>query len=306
MNIVFMGTPDFAVPSLKALVESEKYSVSAVYTQPDKPVGRKRILTPPEVKVCASQYGIEVHQPETFKDSEVVERLRSFAPDVIVVIAYGKLLPKTVLDIPKYGCINIHGSLLPKLRGAAPIQRSVIDGEKETGVTSMLMDVGLDTGDMLVKRSVKILPDETAGELFDRLAPLGAEVLLETLEKIENGTLEREKQNDSLSTYASMLSKEEIMIDWNLSAQNVHNKVRGMNPWPVAAALFGGKKLKIFKTRITSQEGSPSEVLSVSPPVVACGENSVELVEVQLEGKKRMSAADFFRGQRINVGDRIG
>ena len=181
MNIVFMGTPDFAVPSLEALAQSEKYNVKAVYTQPDKPVGRKRILTPPDVKVCAEKYNLDVYQPTTFKDESVIEELKSFNPDVIVVIAYGKILPKTVLDIPKYGCVNIHGSLLPKLRGAAPIQRAVIDGEEETGVTSMLMDVGLDTGDMLIKESVKIFPDETAGELFDRLSTLGTEVLFKTL-----------------------------------------------------------------------------------------------------------------------------
>lgn len=305
MNIVFMGTPDFAVPSLNALAQSDKYNVKAVYTQPDKPVGRKRILTPPEVKVCAQSLGIDVYQPNTFKDDEVIEELKSFEPDVIVVIAYGKLLPKTVLDIPKYGCINIHGSLLPKLRGAAPIQRSVIDGDEETGVTSMLMDVGLDTGDMLIKKSVKILPDETAGELFDRLAPLGAEVLLDTLEKIENGTITREKQDDSLSTYAAMLSKEETGIDWNLSANTVHNKVRGMNPWPVAVTMFKGKKLKIFKTKVSEKSGAPSKVISVNPPTVACGDGSVELLEVQLEGKNKMNAVDFFRGQRIAVGDVI-
>ena len=305
MNIVFMGTPDFAVPSLEALAQSEKYNVKAVYTQPDKPVGRKRILTPPDVKICAEKYNIDVFQPTTFKDGAVVEELKAFAPDVIVVIAYGKILPKTVLDIPKYGCVNIHGSLLPKLRGAAPIQRAVIDGEEETGVTSMLMDVGLDTGDMLIKESVKILPDETAGELFDRLSKLGTKVLFETLEKIENGTVTREKQDDSLSTYAAMLSKEESVIDWNLSAKSVHNKVRGMNPWPVAVTFFKGKKLKIFKTKVCEKNGTPGKVISVSPPIVACGEGSVELLEVQLEGKKLMSAADFFRGQRIAAGDVI-
>ena len=306
MNIVFMGTPDFAVPSLKALAECDKYSVKAVYTQPDKPVGRKKIMTPPDVKVCAEEYSIPVYQPDSFKDEAVVGELSRFEPDVIVVIAYGKLLPESVLNIPKFGCVNIHGSLLPHLRGAAPIQRSVIDGDRVTGVTSMLMDKGLDTGDMLIKKSVEILPDETAGELFERLSVLGTEVLFETLEKIENGTITREKQDDSLSTYAKMLSKEECVIDWNLSAQTVHNKVRGMNPWPVAAAEFKGKKLKIFKTEICQKSGKPSEVLSADPPIVACGSQSVKLVEVQLEGKKRMSAADFFRGQRIEAGCLLG
>ncbi len=305
MNIVFMGTPDFAVPSLTALAESDKYNVKAVYTQPDKPVGRKRILTPPDVKVCAQKYNIDVYQPNTLRDEAVVNEIKSFEPDVIVVIAYGKILPESVLNIPKYGCINIHGSLLPKLRGAAPIQRAVIDGEEETGVTSMLMDIGLDTGDMLIKESVKILPDETSGELFDRLSQLGTKVLFETLQKIEDGTITREKQEDATSTYAAMLSKEECVIDWNLSAKTVHNKVRGMNPWPVAAAMFRGKKLKVYKTRLCDKSGVPGKVISVNPPIVACKEGSLELLEVQLEGKNKMSAADFFRGQRIAAGDTI-
>lgn len=305
VNIVFMGTPDFAVPSLEALVKSEKHDVKAVYTQPDKPVGRKKILTPPDVKVCAEKYGITVLQPTTFKDDEVINTLRSYEPDVIVVIAYGKLLPQAVLDIPEYGCINIHGSLLPKYRGAAPIQRAVIDGEDETGVTSMLMDAGLDTGDMLIKESVKILPEETSGELFDRLSLLGVDVLLKTLDGLKDGTIKPEKQNSELSTYASMLSKEECMIDWNVFSQAVHNKVRGMNPWPVAVTLFKGKKLKIYKTRLCEKSGTPGTVIQTEPPTVACGEGSVELLEVQLEGKNRMSASDFFRGQRIKIGDSL-
>lgn len=305
MNIVFMGTPDFASVSLEKLIEDGRHTVKAVYTQPDKPVGRKRILTPPDVKVCAQKYNIPVYQPVTLKDEDVASGIKAFEPDVIVVIAYGKLLPKAVLDIPKYGCINIHGSLLPKYRGAAPIQRSVIDGERETGVTSMLMDTGLDTGDMLVSKSVKILPNETSGELFDRLALLGAEVLLDTLDKLADGTAVRTKQDDSLSTYAAMLSKDECTIDWNLPAESVHNKVRGMNPWPIAVTTWGGKKLKIYRTVLRSESGTPSSVLSTNPPIVACGSGSVELLEVQLEGKNRMSAVDFFRGQRISKGDKI-
>lgn len=306
MNIVFMGTPDFAVPALKALAESDSYNVLAVYTQPDKPVGRKRILTPPDVKVCAMQYGIEVRQPDTLRSEEAAQQLQELNPDVIIVIAYGKLLPESILNIPKYGCINIHGSLLPKYRGAAPIQRAVIDGESVTGVTSMLMDKGLDTGDILLSSSVDILPDETAGELFDRLSKLGVRVLFDTLDQLENGTLTRTKQDNEKSNYAAMLSKGESIIDWNLSADEVHNKVRGMNPWPVAAALYKGKKLKIYKTKVSEGSGIPSQVLSVEPPTVACGSGAVELVEVQLEGKNRMSASDFFRGQRIAKGDKIG
>lgn len=302
MKVVFMGTPDFAVPSLQALIDSGKHKVIAVYTQPDKPVGRKRVLTAPPVKQLAEKNGIDVYQPATFRDERAVKELKSLAPDVIAVIAYGKLLPQSVLDIPKYGCINIHGSLLPKLRGAAPIQRCIIDGETETGVTSMQMNAGLDTGDMLIAGRVEVLPDETAGELFDRLAPLGAEVLIKTLDAAENGTLSPVKQDDSQSTYASMLSKEEALIDWNMSAKSIHNKVRGMNPWPVAVTAFNGKKLKIYRTVVCSQGGKPGSVISVDPPTVACGDGSVELSEVQLEGKNRMSAADFFRGQRIENG----
>ena len=302
MNIVFMGTPDFAIPSLNALAESGKYTVKAVYTQPDKPVGRKRVLTPPDVKVCALEHGYEVRQPESLKGGEQAKAMAELEPDVIVVIAYGKLLPESILSVPKYGCINIHGSLLPKYRGAAPIQRAVIDGEKTTGVTSMLMDKGLDTGDMLISRSTQILPDETAGELFDRLSIMGADVLLETLDKLEKGEITPIKQDDSKSNYASMLSKEECLIDWNLSAREVHNKVRGMNPWPIAVTMFKGKKLKIFKTNIVRRSGKPACVLSVDPPIIACGEDAVELTEVQLEGKNKMSAEDFFRGQRIGTG----
>ena len=302
MNIVFMGTPDFAVPSLKALCESKEHIIKAVYTQPDKPVGRKKVLTPPDVKVCALEYGIEVRQPDSLKGEEQAKLMSELAPDVIVVIAYGKILPETILNIPKYGCVNIHGSLLPKYRGAAPIQRAVIDGEKTTGVTSMLMDKGLDTGDMLISRSTRILPDETAGELFDRLSVMGAEVLLETLERLEKGTVTPVKQDDTKSNYASMLSKEECLINWNLSADAVHNKVRGMNPWPIAMTMFKGKKLKIFKTKISDRSGKPGCVVSVKPPVIACGDVAVELIDVQREGKNKMSAEDFFRGQRIETG----
>ena len=302
MNIVFMGTPDFAVPSLNTLVTSGKHKVTAVYTQPDKPVGRKKILTPPDVKVCALENGTEVYQPDSLKGDEQANKIKELAPDVIVVIAYGKILPESILSIPKYGCINIHGSLLPKYRGAAPIQRAVIDGEKITGVTSMLMDKGLDTGDMLISRSTEILPDETAGELFDRLSQLGAQVLLDTLDTLENGTAVPKKQDNEKSNYAAMLSKEECVIDWNLSAQAVHNKVRGMNPWPIAVTMYKGKKLKIYKTKITQGSGEPCTILSVKPPVIACGSGAVELLEVQLEGKNRMSAEEFFRGQRIEKG----
>lgn len=305
MKIVFMGTPDFAVPSLEALAADSRFDVAAVYTQPDKPVGRKRILTPPDVKVCAQKLGLPVFQPETLRSESAAVELAAIQPDVIVVIAYGKILPKSILDIPKYGCVNIHGSLLPKLRGAAPIQRAVIEGEKITGVTAMKMDVGLDTGDMIDTRTVDILPNETAGELFDRLSDAAPELLISTLLSLENGTATFEKQNDSKSTYAKPLAKEEAKIDWNLSAGAVHNMVRGMNPWPVAFTDFKGKKLKIYATKLMEMSGKPGEIVSLTPPIVSCGEGALELVSVQLEGKKQMSAEDFFRGQRLSVGEII-
>ena len=305
MNIVFMGTPDFAVPSLEALIGDERFNVLAVYTQPDKPVGRKRVLTPPDVKVCALEHDVPVYQPDSLKSEDVINQIAGFSPDVIVVIAYGKILPKAVLDIPKYCCVNIHGSLLPKLRGAAPIQRAVIEGCKKTGITSMRMDVGLDTGDMIKTVETDILPNETAGELFDRLAAKAPELLTDTLLSLENGTAEFTKQNDEESTYAKPLSKDEAVIDWAESAQTVHDKVRGMNPWPVAFTEYNGKKLKIYSCLPREGSGKPGEIISLDPPVVSCGSGAAELISVQLEGKKQMNAADFFRGQRAKVGDVI-
>ena len=242
---------------------------------------------------------------EGLRSADIAAEIAGFCPDIIVVIAYGKILPKEVLDIPKYGCINIHGSLLPKLRGAAPIQRAVIEGEKITGVTAMKMDAGLDTGDMIATLETKILPDETAGELFDRLACAAPDLLIDTLVSLENGTAEFTKQDDEKSTYAKPLSKEEAVIDWSLSAQQIHNKVRGMNPWPVAFTQYGGKKLKIYAAKLSQRSGKPGEIVSLDPPVIACGEGSLELLSVQLEGKKQMPAADFFRGQRASVGEMI-
>ena len=305
MKIVFMGTPDFAVPSLEALAADDRFTVSAVYTQPDKPVGRKRVLTPPDVKVCAQKLGLEVRQPDSLKTEDAERELRDLAPDVIVVIAYGKILPKAILDIPRYGCVNIHGSLLPRLRGAAPIQRAVIDGEGRTGVTAMKMDVGLDTGDMIAAVKTDILPDETAGELFDRLAAMSPKLLIDTLLSIENGTAEFTKQDDSLSTYAKPLNKDEALIDWSAPAQAVHNKVRGMNPWPVAFAMYKGKKLKVYSTKLVSDSGEAGTLISLTPPTVSCGDGAVQLLSVQLEGKKQMSAEEFFRGQRAVCGDKI-
>ncbi len=304
MNIIFMGTPDFAVPALEKLVASE-HNVTAVFTQPDKPRGRKMVLTPPEVKACALKHGIKVYQPDSLKDGKTLEIIKDCNPDVIVVAAYGKILPKEILDYPKYGCVNIHGSLLPKYRGAAPIQRAVLDGESETGVTTMQMAEGLDTGDMLLVYKTPILPDETSGELFDRLALAGADLLLDTLEGLEKGEIVPQKQNDSLSSYAKMIDKSMCPIDFNKTAQAVHNQVRGLNPWPVATAQINGKRLKIYKTKLSSLKGNPGEVISLKPLTVACKENSVEIITLQPEGKKIMDSKAYLTGNKISLGDKF-
>ncbi len=302
MKIVYMGTPDFATAPLKALCENG-YDVVGVFTQPDKPVGRKAVLTPPPVKVVAENYGIEVFQPTTLKNGAGLEILKKLQPDLVVVVAYGKILPSDFLSYPRFGCINIHGSLLPKYRGAAPIQRCVLDGEEYAGITSMQMDEGLDTGDMLIKESLKIGENETSGELYERLAPLGAEVLLKTLDALTKGTLSPVKQDDEKSTYAKMLDKTMSPVDWNESAQSIHNKIRGLDPWPVATTVFEGKTLKLFSSELTgetSEKKAGTAFASKAGLNAVCGDGKVVLIkEVQLEGKKRMSAADFLRGRSV-------
>lgn len=309
MKIVYMGTPDFAVLPLKALIEND-YNVVGVFTQPDKPVGRKAILTPPPVKTLALENNIPVFQPNSLKNGEGVKILEELNPDVVIVVAYGKILPKDFLEYPQYGCINIHGSLLPKYRGAAPIQRCVLDGEKLAGVTSMQMDVGLDTGDMLLKTVTEIGENETSGELFDRLAVMGADLLIETLVALEKGELKPEKQDDSQSSYASMLDKTMSPVDWTKSAREVHNHIRGLDPWPVAQTVLEGKNLKLFSSELIENEGSglPGSVkITKKGLVVYCGDgNPVFVKEVQYEGKKRMSAADFFRGHPVADGSVLG
>ncbi len=305
MNVIYMGTPDFALPALKALSAS-KHTVSAVFTQPDKPRGRKMILTPPEVKVCANDLNIPVYQPETLKDGKALDIINSYSPDVIVVAAYGKILPKEVLDAPKYGCVNIHGSLLPKYRGAAPIQQAVLNGEKITGVTAMLMDVGLDTGDILMIRQTEIGEDETSGELFDRLAVLGGELILKTLSALEDGCITPLKQDENFATYTSKIDKSYCPIDFSKSANEVHNQVRGLNPQPAALTKINCKNVKIYKTKVCKKCGKPGTVLDTNPLTVACGTNSVEILELQPEGKKRMAASAFIAGHNINKGDIIG
>lgn len=307
MRVVFMGTPEFAVPCLENIIKAG-YEVCGVFTQPDKPKGRGYTLTPPPVKVCALSHDIKVFQPTKMKDGTAFEVLRDLNPDIIVVVAYGKILPKDIIDLPKYGCINVHGSLLPKYRGAAPIQWSVINGEKVTGITTMYMDEGLDTGDMLQKAETEIEEDETSGELYDRLSVMGAELIVKTLRAIEKGEVSRERQNDDESTYSPMLKKSMSIIDWSKSAQSVHNLVRGLNPWPTASTKLGGKTLKIHKTRIfNGRSDAAGKVVSIEPLVVCCGDgNCVELVEVQIEGKKKMLASDFCRGNKIEYGTILG
>ena len=302
MNIIYMGTPDFAVPALRRLYES-RHTVSAVFTQPDKPQGRKMVLTPPDVKVCAEELGIPVYQPVSFKSEEPLEIIKKYNPDVIVVAAYGKLLPKAVLESAKHGCINIHGSLLPKYRGAAPIQQAVLNGDKVTGVTAMQMAEGLDTGDILTAIETEIGENETSGELFDRLSILGGDLIIRTLDMLENGEIKPIKQDESKATHTSKIDKSLCPIDFTKSADEVHNKVRGLNPWPVATAELCGKRLKIYSTKICEKSGRAGTIISTKPLIVACGSGSVEIIELQPEGKKRMTSAAFLAGHKLSIGD---
>ena len=305
MRVVFMGTPDFAVPSLQALIDAG-HEVCAVYTQPDKPQGRKQILTAPPVKTLALEHDIPVFQPNTLKNEDEQARLRELAPEVIIVVAYGKLLPKAVLDIPPHGCINVHGSLLPRWRGAAPIQWAVIAGDEMAGVTTMQMAEGLDTGDMLLTYETKVGEKETAGELFDRLAQSGAELLIQTLVKLDEIT--PRPQDDAQSCYAHMLDKQMAVIDWSKSAHEIDCLIRGLNPWPIALTMLSGERLKVFAAEKAAGRGEPGTVLEADPKkglTVACGEGALKLIEIQLVGGKRMKATDFLRGHVIEVGTKL-
>ncbi len=309
MNVVFMGTPDFAVPSLEALLASG-YKVSAVFTQPDKPKGRGMKLTPPPVKELAEKNGITVYQPASLKrETEVYTPIiRDLCPDFIVVVAYGKLLPPEVLEIPKYGCINVHGSLLPKYRGAAPIQHTVLNGDEYGGVTTMLMAEGMDTGDMLLKEMVRHGDTETAAEFFDRLAPVGAKLLIKTLSGILAGTVTPVPQDGEEATLAPMLSKEMSPTDFNRPAREVHCHILGLSDWPCATAVLGGKKIKIYRSELvfeTGKRGAPGEITNPETLTVACSEGAVKLLEVQPEGSRRMSAADYLRGHPAKKGEII-
>ena len=295
MKIVYMGTPDFAVPPIAALVKAG-YEVTAVVTQPDKPKGRGKTLMPTPVKEEAMKHEIPVYQPAKVRDPEFVETLTGLAPDIIVVAAFGQIIPKTILDLPKYGCINIHASLLPKYRGAAPIQQAVIDGEKESGVTIMQMGTGLDTGDMISRIVVPLSEDETGGSLFDKLAVAGAELLVQTLPSIFDGTATREKQpEESPTPYAAMISKKMGLLDFGKSAEELERLVRGLNPWPSAFTFINGKTLKVWKASVLTADKEGIQV--------ACGQNVLVLHEVQLEGKKRMEVDAFLRGYQLKPGD---
>ena len=299
-----MGTPDFAVACLKGLVEAN-YEVCAVFTQPDKPRGRKMVMTPPDVKVYAQELNLPVYQPKTLKDGEALEIIKGYQPDVIVVAAYGKILPKSIIDYPKYGCINVHGSILPKYRGAAPIQWSVINGDKETGVTTMQMNEGLDTGDMLLIDKMPIAIDDTTESVFDKLAVMGGEIIVKTLKLAEEGKLNPIKQDDLKSSYAPMLDKSISEIDFTKDALTVHNLIRGLYSWPIAQTTFKGKKLKVYKSALSKLSGKVGEVVSLEPLTIACGENAVEILELQLEGKKRMDYKSFLLGHHIECGTNI-
>ena len=310
MRIVFMGTPDFSVPALKALVEAG-HEVAAVVTQPDRPRGRGKELQMTPVKVQALAYGIPVYQPEKVKDPAFVEILRNLQPEVIVVIAFGQILSRDILDLPPYGCINIHASLLPKYRGAAPIQWAVIDGEKETGVTTMMMDVGLDTGDMLEKTIIPLDPKETGGSLFDKLSQAGGPLILSTLEKLKAGTAVRTPQTDEDSTYAKMLTKSLGQIDWSMEAAAIERLIRGLNPWPSAYTFVHGKTLKIWDADVlkeSSDGAAPGQIIRTDPHslIVAAGEALLSIRELQLQGKKRMDVETFLRGYTIEKGEILG
>ena len=297
-SIVFMGTPDFAVPCLKVL--TEHYNVSAVYTQPDRPKGRGRHLAKSPVKVFAEEHGLPVYQPQKIKTPECVAELKALAPDLIVVVAFGQILSQEILDIPPYGCINVHASLLPRWRGAAPIHWSIIGGDSVSGVTTMHMDAGLDTGDMIYKAETPISPEMTTEQLHDKLMELGAELLLKTVRALEDGTAPREKQDDSLSCYAKMLDNANCRIDWSRSAAEIHNLIRGLNSWPGAYTTLNGRKFKIWQSAVVSGSGEPGRIISLTKKgiVVAAGSGAVELTQIQPPNKAKMPAASYVNGHR--------
>ena len=306
MRIVFMGTPDFAAAILQRLIDTGR-NVVGVFSQPDKPVGRKQIITPTATKVVAMEHNIPVFQPAKLRDGEALKIMQELKPDLTVVAAYGKILPKDILDVAPLGNVNVHGSLLPEYRGSAPIQWSVINGDKVTGITTMFMAEGMDTGDMIMKFELPIGEDETAGELFDRMAELGAESIEKTLELFDSGEVKAEPQNEEEATYAPMLKKEMGEIDFGKTAEEIHNLVRGLNPWPMAYTFFDGKSVKIHEAKeVEGFSGTEGTLLDEKRFVVGTKNGAVEFITVQPEGKNKMSGADFIRGRRLEKGAKFG
>ncbi len=304
MNIVFMGTPDFAVPCLERLI-SDDHNILAVFTQPDKPKGRGHSVAAPPVKLKAAENNICVFQPVTLKDGEAYNILSELAPEIIIVAAYGKILPQQIISLPKFGCVCIHASLLPKYRGAAPIQWSVINGEKVTGITSMQMDAGIDTGDMLISEQTEIGENESSGELLNRLSVIGAEVMSKTITGLQTGTVNPVKQDSSASTYAPMLTKALCPVNWNEPAIKVHNRIRGLSPFLIPTAMYSNRLIRIHSSLVVEgKNGKPGEIIeNIDRLLVACGDGSaIEVVTVQVEGKKAMPAKEFLRGNKIAIG----
>ena len=305
MRVIFMGTPDFAVPSLEALLT--KHEVVLVVTQPDKPKGRGKKMVPTPVKACALEHGIPVLQREKVKGPELVEQLRSYEPDLIAVTAFGQILSEPILEMPKYGCINVHGSLLPKYRGAAPMQWSIIDGEKVTGITTMYMAKGLDSGDMLLKAEVEITDEDTFATIHDKMAVTGANLLLDTLDQLEAGTLERIPQDHDAATYAPMITKETGHIDWSKNRQDIINLIRGLNPVPAAYTIYEEEVLKIFGAVVSdvqADDAANGEIVAVVKKgfVIKCGDGCLLLTEVQARGGKRMMTDAYLRGHAVKEG----
>ena len=312
MDIVFMGTPDFAVPTLQMLID-EGYNVKAVVTQPDRPKGRGNKLAAPPVKDLAVEYNIPVLQPEKIRaDQEFIEHIKNLAPDLIIVVAFGQILPKSILDIPRLGCINIHGSLLPKYRGSSPIQRAILNDDETTGVTIMYMDVGMDTGDMISKAEMLVLPEDTAGSLHDRMMHVGAEVLRETLPGIIDQTVKGVKQNEEEATYAPMLDKQMGLIDWEQNSRVIDCLVRGLTPWPTAYTYYDSKLVKIWKVKAVEHEDSktrPGQIIDIIAEegiLVSTLDGALLIEELQVQGKRRMKTSDYVRGHEVRIGDFLG
>lgn len=309
MKIVFMGTPEFAVPCLQKIID-EGHEVLAVVTQPDKPKGRGKKLAMPPVKELALKYNIDVYQPVKAREDSFVEKLKEINPELIVVVAFGQILPKSILDIPKFGCVNVHASLLPKYRGAAPLNWVIINGEEKTGVTTMYMDVGLDTGDMILKSEIPLDDEITAGELHDKMMAQGAEVLKDTIDLISKGEAPREKQNDEETCYSPIMDKSLGNIDWSKSATDIHNLIRGVNPWPSAYTTYDKQTMKIWKTKVLDKlsEKTPGTILSVDKNgiEVSTGDKVLQIYEIQMSGKKRMIVSEYIKGNDISTGIVLG